>query len=414
MPVRVACQHCDAKYQVREDKLGKKVRCQKCGETFVTAVAAASGASENRKPQASKPTSLSPSSAEVRAAWASPPIRARAETPAGFDDNDDDPFDIDTTPKPKPAASRETEEETVGKPFWKVVGVIAGVFVLTSLIGLFSPKSGLLIMGGWLLAGFGLIGFGFVRMIMALTGKQRFWMTCKIVLHCVGWKLFYIDADMYNRKTLRAFAWIGTGLVVILAAFLPGIYFANQLRAAVQNGNDPNDNQQQVADREPHQFPEDPAFGAKPAPDPFAAPPGGGFGGDPGRRPPPGGFGNPGRQPAPGGFGPPGMGAPPGFGPTASPPVYDPEHPPAMLPNGGIPIHLSYVSLDGPFTEIPARAEQELVKFEFYHPRSVLINPNTKMVLFAAKTPPGRDDLPRIYEAFARAGVKIRPIGNKP
>lgn len=338
MPVRVACQHCGAKYQVREDKLGKSVRCQKCGETFTT--------SAPQRP-------ASPAVEEI------------------------EPIAIDATPSPpEPVTPKDT---ATGTRFWKIAGLIAGLFVFSLMAGFLYAPAGMVLMMGWSFGGIGLILFGIVRLFMAMDGNQRFWMTLKILLRFVGLKLFYVDASLYNKKTLRAFAWVGTGFVLLFASFLPASHFLSRTREGLQAKI--AENERKIDELGQNGAPEDPGLASHQPPDPFGPPAGGGFG-------------NPGRMPPPG-FGPPPAGNP---GPGAGGP------PPAALP-----ISMIYESLDHPLNEIIDRVDRRFRSFQFYLPRSVRINPSIKTIEFLASSPPPRDELPRIREAFAEAGVKLRP-----
>lgn len=68
MPVSVRCQHCGQRYAVREELLGKQIKCKACGQVMsIVAQAAAPSAAAAAKPAATKPA------AQVAAATARPP-----------------------------------------------------------------------------------------------------------------------------------------------------------------------------------------------------------------------------------------------------------------------------------------------------------------------------------------------------
>jgi predicted Zn finger-like uncharacterized protein len=55
MPIQTACPNCDASYKLPDDKLGKKVRCKKCEETFTVSNGAKAGSKAKEGIQAKAP-----------------------------------------------------------------------------------------------------------------------------------------------------------------------------------------------------------------------------------------------------------------------------------------------------------------------------------------------------------------------
>ena len=195
MKVRVLCPHCQARYQVREDKLGSEFDCQKCGNPFRAAATA-------RSPQKTNEETATISQVH-----------------------------IDTTAEPAP----RQQAKSVGSRFWKIIGIIVAAFLLSLLIGFLYAPAGATLMTIWGFSGTGLIIFGFVRLFMAMDGQQRFWMALKLILRLFGFKMFYVDSSLWNPRTARAFGWMGAGFALTMASFYPLTIFVAQSRASLKN-----------------------------------------------------------------------------------------------------------------------------------------------------------------------------------
>ena len=334
MKIRVVCPHCRAKYQVREDKVGKKFECRKCGTLI-----AATPAVDRKTP---KPKEI--------------PER----------------IEIDTTPKPVKLLETKPSSWSF---FWKLAGIIAGVYVVGLLIGFLYPPFGLTFMLTLSMAGVGLTLFGLVRLFLAMEGQQRFWMTLKILLRFVGLKLFYVDASLWNPLTARAVAWMGLGFVMVIVGFLPASYFMENTRGALQDGIAENEQvMKELGEGDPRS---DPTQSLPPDPTRNF---------DPNRSVPPPGFA------PPAGYGfppPPGMG---GYG-----------------RGQGMPIKFFYESFEHPRSQIPDRVDEAFSKFRFYQAGTVRIDEKKKLIEFTASYPPDRNETAKIRDAYAEAGVKLQP-----
>ncbi|WP_231746722.1 hypothetical protein [Maioricimonas rarisocia] len=287
------------------------------------------------------------------------------------------------TSPPTVPSQPEADEPAASPKKWslkRIAGVLAAAFGLSVLVGLVSSMAGVFLMLAWALAGIGLTFFGVIRLFIAIEGRQRFWLILKMLLPMIGIKLFYVDPALFNRKTGRAMAWMGIGVLLTLGSMFPASWFVTQTRDALAarrtaraTGSDVPPSRQGTA----------PGETGRPASSPV-----------PGQPPVAGMNPGPGFAPGPG-FGP---------GPGVDPAMMGPG--PGM--GGPLPIRFFYERLEHPTDEIRQRVEDGFARFRFYRQGTIRINESRQSIEFLASYPPGYEETVQMRAAYGEAGVRLR------
>ncbi|HUY91897.1 MAG TPA: hypothetical protein VMV10_24365 [Pirellulales bacterium] len=111
MPVSVRCQHCGQRYSVREDLLGKQIKCKACGQVMAIVAEAAATNAAGPKP-ASK---LAPAAAKPAAARAAPAASA-GKPPAAMPAKQRAPAAAGHIPAARAAVAKPQQTATAQPP----------------------------------------------------------------------------------------------------------------------------------------------------------------------------------------------------------------------------------------------------------------------------------------------------------
>jgi hypothetical protein len=157
MPVRVNCSACDKKLQIRDDAVGKKIKCPGCGAVFLAkgvASAAIKAAPTKAAPTKEAPTKAAPTGPARTSSTATtrtpPPLKAspqpQAKRPAPpppplDDDDEDDEDDIDDRPRPTKRRVRHVKSSS-GLVLWLVLGLVVVLGGAVGVYFLFFHNSG--------------------------------------------------------------------------------------------------------------------------------------------------------------------------------------------------------------------------------------------------------------------------------
>jgi predicted Zn finger-like uncharacterized protein len=135
MPITIACPNCDARFQAPDTFEGKRVKCKKCGETFVARPA---DVDEDDRP--ARPAAKAAARARPRPVDDdeddSPSRRFAKASRREEDDSDEDRprrrrrDDVDAEDEPRPRKKKGKKKKATGSPVLLIVLIAVGAVVL--------------------------------------------------------------------------------------------------------------------------------------------------------------------------------------------------------------------------------------------------------------------------------------------
>jgi len=144
MAVRVTCSACDKKLQIRDEAVGKKVKCPGCGGIFIAKIdaSAAIKAAPTRPAGPAQPSSTVTTRTPPQAKTSPKPQAKRPPPPPLDDDDEDDDDDIDERPVRSPNRRTRPAKSSNRMVLWLVLGLVVVLGGAAATFFLFFNNSG--------------------------------------------------------------------------------------------------------------------------------------------------------------------------------------------------------------------------------------------------------------------------------